>query len=140
MKFLGFRISYNKIKPSIERSQGIVEYKTPASRKEVQRLLGTINYDRSFIKSLSQLAAQLYKLLAKEKKFEWNEEHNKAFEKLKDKWKQELELMIPDMNGNFELETDASDIGIGAVLKQNNKPVAYISRILTDAEKHYSIT
>ena len=48
--------------------------------------------------------------------------------------------MIPDQNGNFELETDASALGIGAVLRQDGRPVAYISRNLTKEERNYGIT
>jgi hypothetical protein len=49
-------------------------------------------------------------------------------------------LIIPDMDAKFTLECDASDIGIGAVLIQNNRPVSYISRSLTKAERNYGIT
>jgi hypothetical protein len=89
---------------------------------------------------MTELVEPLYKLLDRKMKFEFKDEYLKTFEKLKSKWKTNLELKIPDMNGEFILESDASDTGIGAVLKQNGETVAYISRILNGAEKHYSIT
>jgi hypothetical protein len=106
----------------------------------LQRFLGLINYDRIFIEGLSTKALPLYKILEKEKQFEWTQEHEKTLNEIKKLWSESLELMIPDLNGNFELESDASDRGIGAVLRQNGKPVAYISRTLNNSEKNYSIT
>jgi hypothetical protein len=99
-----------------------------------------INYDRMFIKSISMELKPLYCLLEGGVKFEWDDEAENAFINVKKNWSGELNLLIPDTNGNFELETDASDIGFGAVLRQDSKPVSYISRCLTKAEKNYGIT
>lgn len=79
-------------------------------------------------------------MLENDVKFEWGETEDEAFIKIKDEWKKELELMIPNMTGEFSLEADASNVGLGAVLRQDGKPVAYISRALTKAEQNYSIT
>lgn len=68
--FLGYEISYNKVKPTTQRSQGIVSYVRPKNKKGLQRFLGLINYDRCFIKDLSFLAAPLYDMLNKGLKFE----------------------------------------------------------------------
>jgi hypothetical protein len=138
--FLGYEILYNLITPSTIRKQGIVDYKAPTTKKELQRFLGFINYDRIFIKNITEKIKLLYKLLEKNRKFVWGEEENKTFENIKSEWSKHLELTIPDMNENFELETDASDIGLGAVLLQKGSPVAYISRSLTPCERNYSIT
>lgn len=138
--FLGFKISYNSIKPQIARAQGILCYERPKNKKALQRFLGLVNYDRTFIEKLSLLALPLYGLLGNDKRFEWNDEHEKAFKTIKDKWASKLELVIPDMKGNFTLETDASDKGIGAVLRQDGAPIAYISRTLNKAERNYGIT
>ena len=140
VEFLGYKISLNKIKPTIERAQGIMDYRRPKTKKEVQRFLGKINYDRRFIKDISLIAKPLYELTEKDKKFVWEEKHEKCFNEIKNKWKDELELIIPDESGNFELETDASATGIGAVLRQNDNPVAYISKNLTKEERNYGIT
>ena len=53
VKFLGYQVSYNKIKPSSERSQGIVEFPAPTSKRALRKFIGLINYDRIFIKNLS---------------------------------------------------------------------------------------
>lgn len=99
-----------------------------------------MNYDRNFIENLSAELEPLYKLLQKDTKYRWSELEEKIFIKLKNKWKDELELRIPNINKSYVLETDASNIGIGAILKQDNLPIAYISRILNSAERNYGIT
>jgi hypothetical protein len=63
-----------------------------------------------------------------------------VFVKIKKEWSENLELRIPDMCKEFVLESDASDVGLGAVLSQENHPIAYISRTLTKEERNYSIT
>jgi hypothetical protein len=102
--------------------------------------LGLINYDRLFIKRITEKIKPLYRLLEKEVKFEWGEIEADTFYKIKKEWEENLELSIPEMSGNFVLECDASDVGIGAVLFQNLKPIAFISRSLTKAERNYGIT
>lgn len=140
IRFLGYEISYNCVKPSLERAQGIMSYKSPETRKELQRFIGMINYDRHFIRGLSDLLSPLYRLLSKETKFEWSPKEENIFKQIKNQWKRNLELFVPDMEGDFTLETDASDIGLGACLRQNDKPVAYASRTLSGSEKNYGIT
>ena len=93
-----------------------------------------------FIKVITELAAPLYRLLEKNERFIWNDNDDFIFEKLKRKWSKELKLILPDFNKRFILECDASDVGLGAVLRQEHGPIAYISRSLKKAEKSYSIT
>lgn len=69
IKFLGFTISYNKITPNPERSQGIVNYKETSKKKELQRFLGLVNYDRHFIDKMSVKLQELYNLLNRQTKF-----------------------------------------------------------------------
>jgi hypothetical protein len=117
-----------------------MNYSRPKNKKELQRFLGCINYDRKFIPKITKIIQPLYKLLDKDVKFEWLEYHTTAFENVKKQWSNSLELDIPDFSKHFTLDCDASDSGISAVLTQNLKPVAYISRALKKAEKHCSIT
>jgi hypothetical protein len=137
---LGYEIEHNKIRPTLKRAQGIVNFETPKNKKALQRFLGLANYDRMFIKNISEIAKPLYCLLSKENPYLWNEEAQKAFIAVKQKWEENLELNVPDLEKDFVLEVDASDIGIGAVLPQENKPIAFISRCLNKAERNNSIT
>jgi hypothetical protein len=140
IEFLGYEISYNTIKPLLKRAQGIVDFSSPKSKKQLQRFLGMLNYDRNFINGITELAKPIYELLGGKVKFIWDTTHENAFNKLKDEWKKNLELRIPDISKRFTLETDASNVGLGAVLLQEGKPVVFISRSLSKSEKNYSIT
>jgi hypothetical protein len=135
VSFLGYEIGFNKIRPKVDRAQGILDYPVPIKRKQLQKFLGMINYNRMFIDQVTELLKPLYGLLAKDVRFVWTEQHNKCFDNIKEKWKTKLELLIPDPEGYFVLKSDASDVGLGAVLKQNEKAVAHISRCLTKSEK-----
>lgn len=130
INFLGYRISLNKIKPLVKRCQGILDYATPKTKKQLQRLLGVINYDRNFINGITELAKPFYNLLNKEQKLTRNADLEASFIKIKRQWTQELEFYIPDLAKRFQLETDASNEGIGAVLRQESRPVIYISKSL----------
>jgi hypothetical protein len=99
-----------------------------------------INYDRRFIKNITTIMSPLYKLLKKGEKYIWSEEQDVAFKKIKNEMKKRIQLTIPNFEKHFVLETDASNIGIGACLMQEDKAIAYISRSLNGAEKRYSIT
>lgn len=89
---------------------------------------------------MSNIAKPLYNLLGNNVKFDCNEKCQSSFNESKDMWSKNLELNISDMKKSFGLETDASNIGLGAVLEQNMKHIAYISRTLSKAESYYSIT
>ena len=141
VNFLGYSISHNKISPLKTRSSGITNFPVPSTHKQMRRFLGLLNYDRLFIKNLSSKIAPLYSVLEKGKR-NLNLEKSiiEVFNSVKQLWVDDLELRMPDDNEQFVLETDASDLGLGAVLKQNKKVMAYMSRVLKGAEKHYSIT
>lgn len=140
VNFLGYKIRKNIIQPLTKRAEGIANYKTLRSRKELQRFFRMINYDRMFIKGITDLAAPLYKALELEKPFVWTNEQEESFSLLKKRWTDSLELIVPNFNEEFTLETDASDAGIGGVLRQSHGPIAYVSRSLRGAEKRYSVT
>jgi hypothetical protein len=93
-----------------------------------------------FVGNITETLKPLYDLLRKDKKFEWNERTRGAFKEIKEKMCEKLKLTMPDSDKIFELETDASEVGIGAALRQEGKPIAYASRSLTTAEQKYGIT
>jgi hypothetical protein len=73
IEFLGYEIEKDKIKPLVSRSQGIVDFPIPKTKKQVQKFLGIINYDRSFLKNITEVLKPLYRLLSKDSKFSWTE-------------------------------------------------------------------
>lgn len=92
-----------------------------------------------FIKGITEIAIPLFKLLNKEQKFSWSEREEQAFKEIKNRWKDELELITPIYQERFIIESDASDLGLGAVLRQKAEPICYISRTLTSVEKNDTI-
>jgi hypothetical protein len=101
--------------------------------------LGLINYDRLFIKGITERIKPLYRLLEKEVKFEWNEAEEKTFEQIKKEWEKDLELSIPEMDKGL-LWNVMLQMSVLAQYCYRAKDLAYISRNLTKAERNYGIT
>ena len=112
--------------------------------KDIRSFVGLCSYYRKFIKDFAGIAAPLHKLTRKGEKFSWAEECQQAFQKLKIALTSAPVLAYPNFHESFLLDTDASGVGIGAVLSQvidgEEQPVAYGSRMLSRAEKKYSVT
>lgn len=89
---------------------------------------------------MADLVKPLYEMIKGKTLSKWNDELVTTFNEVKCLWAKYLELRIPDPNGSFELESDASAIGLGAILRQDGINIAYISRSLTTAERNYGIT
>lgn len=143
IKFLGHIISGSGIRVNPERIQGIVDCRPPTDLKGVRRYLGLAGYFCRHIPNFSRLAAPLNQLKRKGVHFVWGEEQQSAFEGIQRALSEAPTLQIPDFSKEFYLYTDASDIALAAVLKQkvdgHLAPVAYASRVLTNAERVYSI-
>lgn len=96
------------------------------------------------MKNFSSLAKPLYVLTENQIKFEWNNECQEAFKAIKQMLTTSPVLSFPKKEGEFILETDASNIGIGAVLSQKQdgieKVIAYFSRVFSKSERNYCVT
>ncbi|GFU99202.1 retrovirus-related Pol polyprotein from transposon 17.6 [Trichonephila clavipes] len=106
----------------------------------VSKFLGMTQWYQKFIKNYTDLYKSLYQLERKLRTFSWLEETQVAFEAIKRAITEAPVLKVPDFNKPFELFTDASSIGIGAVLNQEQRPTAYASRTLNNAERNYAVT
>ena len=111
----------------------------PRNMKDVQKFLGLANYYRRFVKDFAIIAKPLHETMRKEKKWDWGEKQQKAFEELKRRFTTE-----PDLDKEIRVEADASDFATGGVLlmkceDERWRPVAYISKSLNEAERNYEI-
>ncbi|XP_073224764.1 uncharacterized mitochondrial protein AtMg00860-like [Cicer arietinum] len=109
--------------------QAIIQWPTPKNMKQLRGFLGLTGYYRRFIQAYARLAAPLTKLLKKDG-YLWTDVTETTFSKLKEAMILALVLGLPDFVQPFILETDASGVGIGAVLHQNGHPIAYFSKKL----------
>ncbi|GBM63775.1 Transposon Ty3-G Gag-Pol polyprotein [Araneus ventricosus] len=145
ISFLGYEIEQGKVSPNNANIETIKKLQPPTNVKELQRFLGSVNVYNKFIPQYAKLRYPLNQLLKKDVKFNWTNECQDAFDKLKETLttKPFLNLYNPDVT--CHVFVDASQKSVGAVLKQPDAsdilhPIAYHSRTLRDYEKNYAIT
>ena len=145
--YLGHCISQQGVSPDPTKLTAVTEIPLPSNIKEVRTFLGLTGYYRRFIPNYATVAQPLTKLTSKEycNNFVWTDECTAAFDKLKQLLCSAPILCYPDFDREFILQTDASDVGLGAVLSQidksgNEHVVAYASKTLSPREKNYSTT
>ena len=144
---LGHLVNANGISPNPHKITSLQQIVRPSTPKEARQFLGAVNFYRRFIPACSTLSEGLVALTrGKGKKiFEWGEAQEKSFKALLKALCEAPVLRFPDWQKRFFIETDASDVGIGAALTQENEvelrlPVAYASRTLDTTERKYSVT
>jgi len=145
IEYLGHLINKEGIKHV--QNDKLKNMNRPKNVSELQRFLGLANYFRKFIPIFSIIASPLYKLLRKNEPFNWTDECEDSFNKLKNSLTSETVLAHPNYNAKFYLFCDASDYGCGACLMQaeksnmkNLRPIAYFSKAFNNAQKSYNTT
>ena len=138
--YLGHEIGYNYVKPLNDNIIAIKEFPTPTSRTKIRQFLGKINFYLQYIPNAAILLEPLHKLLRKNIQFDWSEQCQQTFTKIKNYLCTEPILAIFNPDNQVYIYTDAYETGVGAVLKQYQKdksikPVFYFSRKLTDNQK-----
>ena len=104
---------------------------------EDHSFLGLAGYYRRFVRNFSRIAEPLTRLTRKHEQFVWTDQCQSAFSELKQRLVTALVLTVPDQQGGFVILSDASGKGLGCVLTQRGKIVAYASRQLRQHEKNY---
>jgi hypothetical protein len=130
-------LSANGVAVIPDKVWSILDWVTPFSVKDVQSFLGLADYYRRFIENLSKIAKPMTDLLKKNKKFEWSEKAEEAFQVLKTKLTTAHVLALPDTSKEFVIFYDASHQGLSCVLMQDGHVVAYASRQLKPHELNY---
>ena len=135
--FLGHVISAEGIYVDPSKIAAIVNWEPPSSVTEVRSFLGLAGYYRRFVQDFSIIASPLTKLLRKNVKFLWTPECQQSFEILKEKLITAPILSLPVEGGRYVVYSDASGKGLGCVLMQDGKVIAYASRQLRSHEQNY---
>ena len=144
LKYLGHVVSDQGIHTDPEKVAAISNIEPPKNLKELRRFFGVASWYRRFVPNFPELTSHLSPLLKKNTKWKWTEDQQEDFENLKDALTKAPVLTGPDYQEKFVLQTDASGVGLGAVLTQTIKGeervIAYASRGLNPAEQNYSAT
>ncbi|GBP23651.1 Retrovirus-related Pol polyprotein from transposon 17.6 [Eumeta japonica] len=140
VKFLGHKLTPQGIRPTQDKIEAITKFPLPRTVKETKSFLGLIGYYRKFIPNMSKIIKPLTNLTKKADKFIITDEVKRAFKQSKDLLTNAPILSYPDYNSTFTLTTDASDKALGAVLSQNQHPISYASRTLSETERRYNTT
>lgn len=145
IRYLGYVLSENGLSMDVTKIQPILDYAPPQSVKDIRRLLGLAGFYQKFIQNYSEITTPITNLLKKDrKKFSWTPEADEAFRKLKNALVSAPVLANPNFALPFVIETDSSDLAIGAVLVQIQdgvrRTIAYFSKKLSSTQRKYSAT
>ena len=148
VKYLGHIISENIIETNPKKIEAIVKWPQPQTVTQMHSFLGFCNYDCKFIHRYAQIAKPLYRLISgdqaktKQAKLFWDEKCEQAFKAPKDICSRTPVLAYADYTKPFQVHTDASELGLGAVLYQaqddgTTRVIAFASHSLSNSEQRY---
>ena len=143
--FLGHVVSSKGVHTDPAKIKAVSLLPEPKTVEQVRTFLGLAGYYRRFIPDFATIASPLVNLTKKMAKFAWDSQHQHAFHTLKSLLCRAPVLAYPNLNKQFILQTDASDLGLGAVLSQKDHlgkehVIAYASRSFPERKKNYSVT
>ena len=136
--YVGHLITADGLKPDPAKTEAVRCMPPPTDKEGVRRFLGFVTYLSKFIPNLSEIDAPLRQLTKSDVEFAWQPAQQQAFDKLKHLCTHHPVLKFYDVSKPVEIYCDASSTGLGAVLVQDDQPVAFSSRSMTDAETRYA--
>ena len=153
IEYLGYLITRDGIKPVDSKVNAILNLEPPKNVKELRRVLGMVQFYRDMWEKRTHILSPLTDLLGEcadktssknkkrtRKKFAWEDKHQKAFDAMKKVVSREISMAYPNFNETFNVYTDASSKQLGAVIVQNNRPIAFYSKKLNTAQRNYTVT
>ena len=136
--YMGHLVTDKGLKPDPEKIIAVTNMPTPDSVSAVRRFCGFVNYLAKFLPNLSDVLEPLRHLTRQDVTWQWNHEHQAAFEQVKHMVTSAPLVKYYDPHLELTVQCDASEKGLGAALLQKGQPIAFASRALTDAETRYA--
>ena len=144
VRYLGHIVSEEGVATDPAKVEAMKDWPPPKEVKELQAFLGMTGYYRQYIPDYATIAKPLTQLIGKDTLWRWGEEAQGAFDQLKEGLTTAPVLGYPDPGKTYILDTDASAVGVGAVLSQvqegQERVIAYFSKTLSPAERNYCVT
>ena len=138
IEYLGYQVTRQGIQPQPKKVEAIHKLKPPKNVRQLRHFLGMVNYYRDMWQRRSHILAPLTKMVGKNVPFQWDREQQEAFDEIKRVMSKQTILAFPDFKKPFHIYTDASNTQLGAVIMQDDKPLAFYSRKLNSAQKNYT--
>ncbi|KAH0757840.1 hypothetical protein KY290_021333 [Solanum tuberosum] len=135
--FLGHIVTSEGIRVDSQKIEAVKQWPRPTSATDIRSFLGLAGYYRRFVEGFSSIASPLTKLTQKKVKFQWSDDCEKSFAELKTRLTTTPVLTLPEGSDGYVIYCDASRVGLGCVLMQRGKVIAYASRQLKVHEKNY---
>lgn len=143
--FLGHKLSKDGVRPTEDKVEAIRKCREPRTKEELRSFLGLVTFLSRFLPNLTTTTAPLRELIKKDSHFDWTNKHQEAFTTLKRQVSETSALGYFDLKDRTRVVTDASGVGLGAVLIQFDKGgsprvIYYASKSLSVCEKRFSST
>lgn len=121
------------------KMEAVLEWKRLKNMGKIHSFLGLVGYYRRFIEGFSRIATPMMQLTRKDASFVWTDRCEQAFQELKSLLTSPLILVIPNKGVEYQVYYDASEVGLGCVLMQQDRVVEYASRLLKPHEGNYPV-
>ena len=138
VRFYGHHISRDGLKADPSKITAITDMKPPESKSELQTLLGMVNFLSRYAPNLADVAAPLRQLVKKNVQFQWNKTYDKVHSEIIQLLCKAPVLTYFDSSKDITIQCDASQNGVGTCLMQDEKPIAYASKALTDTQQRWA--